>query len=55
MAENLLEAAKNLAPMIRANLDLIDSECQLPPDLAEVMAQKGFLVFTCPDAWADLN
>lgn len=48
MAENLLEAAKNLAPMIRANLDLIDSECQLPPDLAEVMAQKGLFSLYVP-------
>ena len=48
MAETLLEAAKNLVPMIRANLDKIDSDCQLPDDLAEAMAQKGLFGLYVP-------
>ena len=48
MAEDLLEAAKNLVPLIRANLDRIDSDCQLPPELAEAMAQKGLLGLYVP-------
>ena len=48
MAENLLDAAKNLVPLIIANLDQIDSECQLPPELAEVMAQKGLFSLYVP-------
>jgi len=48
MAETLLDAAKNLVPMIRANLDRIDSECQLPPELAAAMAQKGLFSLYVP-------
>lgn len=48
MAENLLDAAKNLVPLIIANLDQIDSECQLPLELAEVMAQKGLFSLYVP-------
>ncbi|MDA1127980.1 MAG: acyl-CoA dehydrogenase family protein [Chloroflexi bacterium] len=48
MAENLLDAAKSLVPMIRANLDRIDSECQLPPELATAMAQKGLFGLYVP-------
>lgn len=48
MAENLLDAAKKLVPMIRANLDRIDSDCQLPPELAEAMAQKGLFGLYVP-------
>ena len=48
MAETLLQAAKNLLPMIRANLDRIDSDCQLPPELAEAMAQKGLFGLYVP-------
>ena len=48
MAEDLLEAAKNLAPMIRANLGRIESECQLPPELAAAMAEKGLLGLYVP-------
>ena len=48
MAENLLEAAKSLVPMIRANLDRIDSECQLPPELAEAMARENLFSLYVP-------
>ena len=48
MAENLLDAAKNLVPMIRANLDQIDSDCQLPSELAEIMSQKGLFSLYVP-------
>ncbi|MCH7738024.1 MAG: acyl-CoA dehydrogenase family protein [Chloroflexi bacterium] len=48
MAESLLDAAKNLVPLIRANLDRIDSESQLPSELAEAMAQKGLFSLYVP-------
>ena len=48
MAETLLEAAKTFVPVIRANLDQIDSECQLPSELAEAMAQKGLFGLYVP-------
>ena len=40
MAESLVDAAKSLVPMILSSLDRIDSECQLPPELASAMAKK---------------
>lgn len=46
--ENLVTAAKNLVPMILANLDWIDSECQLPPDLAAAMAKEGLFGLYVP-------
>lgn len=48
MPENMLEAAKSMLPMIRANLSQIDSECQLPADLAEAMAEKGLFGLYVP-------
>ena len=48
MAENLVDAAKELLPMIRANLGWMDSECQLPPELAAAMAQKGLFSLYVP-------
>jgi len=48
MAESLLEAAKKLSPMIKANLDRIDSECQLPADLAKTMNDQGLLGLYVP-------
>ena len=50
MAETLLQSAKKLLPLIRANLDRIDSECQLPPELAEAMSQKGLFGLYVPKA-----
>ena len=49
MPENMLEAAKSMLPMIRANLSQIDSECQLPADLAEAMAEKGLFGLYVPE------
>ncbi len=40
MAESLVDAAKSVVPMILANLDRIDSERQLPRELAAVMAKE---------------
>ena len=48
MTDSLIDAAKSLAPMILANLDRIDSECQLPPELAAAMAQKNLLSLYVP-------
>jgi len=48
MAESLLDSAKKLVPLIRANLDKIDSDCQLPPELAEAMAQEGLFGLYVP-------
>ena len=48
MAEPTLEAARNIVPMIRANLDKIDSDCQLPPDLAKSMNDAGLLRLYVP-------
>ena len=48
MGETILDAAKNLVPMIRANLDRIDSERQLPPELAAAMADKGLFSMYVP-------
>ena len=40
MAENLIDAAKSMVPLIQSSLDRIDSERQLPSELASAMAQK---------------
>jgi alkylation response protein AidB-like acyl-CoA dehydrogenase len=40
MAENLIDAAKSMAPLIQSSLDRIDSERQLPSELASAMAKK---------------
>ena len=48
MPESPLDAAKSLVPMILANLDRIDSECQLPPELAAAMAEKKLLGLYVP-------
>ena len=48
MAETVLEAARKVVPMIRANLDKIDSDCQLPPELAKTMNDAGLLRLYVP-------
>ena len=48
MAESLVDAAKRLAPMILANVDRIDSDCQLPPELAAAMAQENLFSLYVP-------
>ncbi len=49
MNENLVTAAKNLVPMILANLDRIDSDCQLPVDLATAMAKEKLFGLYVPE------
>ena len=50
MAEDLVRAAENLVPDIRSNLDRIDAERQLPPELAGRMARKGLFGLYVPRA-----
>ncbi len=40
MAENLIDAAKSMVPIIQSSLGRIDSERQLPSELASAMAKK---------------
>ena len=40
MDEKLIDAAKEFSPLIAANRERIDADCQLPPDLAAAMARK---------------
>jgi len=40
MVDNLIDIAKSMVPLIQSSLDHIDSERQLPPELASAMAQK---------------
>ena len=48
MPEDLVRIAESLAPEILANLDRIDAECQLPPDLAERMAAHNLFCLYAP-------
>ena len=48
MPDSLLDAAEKIIPMIRANLDKIDSDCQLPSDLAKSMNDAGLLRLYVP-------
>ena len=48
MTNILVDAAKSLTPMILANLDRIDVECQLPPELAATMAQGNLFSLYVP-------
>lgn len=47
-SKDLITAAKNIAPEIAANRDRIDAECQLPPELADEMAEHGLLGLYVP-------
>lgn len=40
MADNLIDAAKSLVPLIQSSLDRLDAERQLPAELASAMATK---------------
>lgn len=40
MADNLIDIAKSMVPLIQASLDRIDAERQLPSELASAMAHK---------------
>ena len=48
MAESLVDAAKSLVPMILSRLDQMDSDRQLPPELASAMAQKQLFSLYAP-------
>ncbi|PKB73588.1 MAG: hypothetical protein BZY75_01090 [SAR202 cluster bacterium Io17-Chloro-G7] len=48
MNQNLIDAAKNLVPSILANLERIDSESQLPVDLAAAMAKENLFGLYVP-------
>ena len=50
MPEDLVRVAESFAPEILANLDRIDSECQLPPDLAGRMAAHNLFCLYAPQA-----
>ena len=48
LAGDLVDAAKRFVPEIVANRDRIDSECQLPHELATEMANKGLFGLYVP-------
>ena len=48
MASTLLQAAKKLAPVIAENVSRIDSERQLPPELAKLMADENLFGLYVP-------
>lgn len=48
MPEDLVSVAKSLVPEILSNLDRIDDECQLPPELADRMAQHRLFSLYAP-------
>ena len=50
MPEDLVRVAESFVPEILANLDRIDSECQLPPDLADRMAAHNLFCLYAPEA-----
>ena len=50
MPEDLVRVAESFVPEILANLDRIDGECQLPPDLADRMAAHNLFCLYAPQA-----
>ena len=48
MPDSVLDATKKIIPMIKDNLDRIDSDCQLPPDLAKAMNDEGLFRLYVP-------
>jgi alkylation response protein AidB-like acyl-CoA dehydrogenase len=50
MADNLIDIAKSMIPLIQSSLDRIDSERQLPSELASAMAQKHLFGLYVPKA-----
>ena len=48
MTENLIQAAKSFVPTILANLEQIDSNAQLPAELAKAMADKQLFSMYVP-------
>ena len=51
MAEHLVDDAKSMVPMILSSLDRIDSERQIPHDLASAMAEKQLFSLYAPRNW----
>ena len=50
MPEDLVRVAEGFVPEILDNLDRIDADCQLPPDLAERMAAHNLFCLYAPRA-----
>ncbi|MCE2500683.1 MAG: acyl-CoA dehydrogenase family protein [Dehalococcoidia bacterium] len=50
MADDLVRVAETLVPEILSNLDRIDAECQLPPELSEHMADHRLFCLYAPKA-----
>ncbi len=50
MPEDLVRVAESFVPEILANLDRIDGDCQLPPDLADRMAAHNLFCLYAPQA-----
>ncbi len=50
MPHDLIGVAESLVPEILSNLDRIDAECQLPPDLADRMAAHNLFCLYAPEA-----
>ena len=50
MAADLIRIAESLVPEILSNLDRIDAECQLPPELAARMADHRLFCLYAPEA-----
>ena len=48
MPEDLVSVAQSLVPEIVSNLDRIDGECQLPPELADRMAKHSLFSLYAP-------
>ena len=48
MPHSMLDAAKKITPIIKDNLDRIDSDCQLPPELAKAMNDEGLFRLYVP-------
>ena len=48
MPEDLVAVARNIVPEIRSNLDRMDAECQLPPELAARMARHRLFSLYAP-------
>ena len=50
MADDLVRVAESLVPEILSNLDQIDADCQLPPELSARMARHRLFSLYAPEA-----
>ena len=55
MPHSMLDAAKKITPIIKDNLDRIDSDCQLPPELAKAMNDEGLFRLYVPVSYTHLT